>query len=271
MTLTNYRKFIVKRYLEIEDNITVDYYCHNICRSHIQVKDFEIWLRLYDLQSVKEEYEKKLEKARKETAEYKNQTILVKRELEITKSALKRINSNLSNCTQSLRESINRNIKTKSELKGKISELRLDLEQSQQNLKDLQERNIEPTREFQTPRDCASSFVSKSRMQLLIQKNIERIENSYNFSLSKSTLLELGINVKISNKGHSILVNLMNAFCYKTAYEAVKYFKKNKKKVEKIELSEDVERIACLEAYSIDPYCNNVEFIDGTKEWDGIE
>lgn len=322
MVLTNYRKFIVERYLELDDKITIEDYCQNICKAYVKVKDFKIWLRLYDFQPLRIKLEKKLECSKKETQNTELKLRQVMQELEISKFVTADKNSKLAECNVELSRYKSLFIKIKSELqnekqriqnekylvqneldearfeisiiKSKLKEAIGKVDNTEQLNKELEKENrsvrIEldnarfeffqikseldesleninnPQKIFQNTQICAKNFVDNNDRQISIANTVEEFEKCFNFDSYNSAFLELGIQIKISNKGSERLSKLLKSFCYKTASDAIRYFRENKINPILIPIvhNQKVENKCSLMAFSVDPSQNIIGFINPT-------
>lgn len=269
MVLTNYRKFIVERYLEMGDTITIEEYCKNICRKFVKVQDFKVWLRLYDFQPLKIQLEKELELSKKETQSVELELRKIRQELEITQFVITDRNSKLTNCTIELSKLKIQNKKQKIEfekenlkLKAELEHARFKIIQVQSELDDSLEDLNSSKKIFQDPKSCAKTFVDNKTEQLLIENTIEEFKNYFKLSSYKSVFLELGIQIKVSDEGSVRLNKLMKNFSYKTAYEAIRFFKQNKINPISIEQKPVVKEKVSFMAFSIDPSHNSIGFVN---------
>ena len=256
----------------MRDKITMEEYCKNICRTHVKVNDFKDWLRLYDFQPLKLQLEKKLEISKQETEIVKIELLELKQDLEITKFAAACKSSDLAKYTRELAESKTLNKKMKSEynkvnvdLKRELDQAKFEINQIKSELNEALEDINSSQKIFQKPKDCAKTFVDNKKGRLLIENTIEEFKHYFNLTSYKSAFLELGIQIKVSDEGSVRLNRLMKSFCYKTAYEAIKYFKQNKVNAIAIKQKPTVEDKSSFVAFSIDPSQNSVGLIIPTE------
>ena len=249
----------------MSDKITIEEYCQDICNAPIKAEDFREWFKLYNFQPIEIKVEKKLEHSDKETRFARIKLIEVKQELEINKFILASIKSDLAVSNRKLTRSKALNKKIETELENKNTKLKTELKQTKLQLRKVLKGLNRSKKKFQEPSFCAHTFVDDKKERLLIENTIKQFKHCFDFTSNKSAFLELGIQIKVSDEGSVRLNRLMKSFCYKTAYEAIKYFKQNKVNAIAIKQKPTVEDKSSFVAFSIDPSQNSVGLIIPTE------
>jgi hypothetical protein len=153
-------------------------------------------------------------------------------------------------------------IKVNVDLKRELDQAKFEINQIKSELNEALEDINSSQKIFQKSKDCAKTFVDNKKGRLLIENTIEEFKHYFNLTSYKSAFLELGIQIKVSDEGSERLNKQMKKFCYKTAYEAIRFFKQNKVNSIAIEHKPTVEEKVSFMAFSIDPSQNSVGLIN---------